>query len=51
MPAEWWRTAHVGGDHAMTERNAILIGHMMAALSGAMIGLLVGYGLAAGLIG
>ncbi len=35
----------------MTERNAVLIGHMMAALSGALIGLFVGYGLAAGLIG
>ncbi len=35
----------------MTERNAALIGHAMAALSGAMMGLVIGYGLAAGLIG
>ncbi len=35
----------------MTDRNAALIGHMMAAMSGGMIGVLIGYALAASLIG
>ena len=38
------------GNHVMTDQNAVLIGHLMAAVSGAMIGILIGYGLAAGLI-
>ena len=33
------------------ERNAVLIGHLLAAVSGGMMGLLIGYALAAGLIG
>ncbi len=41
----------MGEDHVMTDENAVLIGHLMAAVSGAMIGVFIGFGLAAGLIG